>query len=131
MRKIADEQATIESCRAQMQGEVRQSRRMQSPGMLDVGVVRRHRVRITCLEDAIAAAQRRIDEHEAQLEQERSELAKASVALKAIEQLKERRYNRYMEEANRADRREQDEFAAQMYVRRDIPGQAGDSVACP
>jgi len=129
LRHIAEEQAVIATCQRRKAEQVAELRTVRSLGVLNVAAVCRHQEHMIHLEQTIVSAEQRIAEHEDHLRKEREELVQASVAVKAIERLKERRYARYLEEVRRAERLEQDELATQLYLRQRAEATRGERFA--
>ena len=117
LRAIGRERSMIEAARVQISEQVAQSRAVQSADRLDVGSVCRHRAYVMFLSRGIAECTERMRQHEKELAAERKAMIDASVAVKAIEKLKERRLARHLAELNRQETAEQNEFAIQMHRR--------------
>jgi flagellar FliJ protein len=119
LRAIAGERSIIAAARASWEDHRTQSRTVQGAERLDVAAVRSYRTHMLFLNRRVADCEARIRRHETQLETERAAMVAAQVAVKAIEKLKERRFNRYLDEVNRRENAELGECALQAHRRQD------------
>ena len=117
LRRIGSEQAIIAALEQERASMNEETRRLLSGGHVNVGGVSRYRVRVGYLRNQILDAENRISEHERALVMERAAMVKASVAVKAIEKLKERQLAAYELQLKRLETVEQDETAQQMHRR--------------
>jgi flagellar FliJ protein len=83
----------------------------QGVGTIDVAAVRGHQFYMTRLHAALRTSQMNVTAARAVVDAERGKLAETSKRLKVIEKLRERRYQRYTQEAARRDRIDEDEVA--------------------
>lgn len=93
-------------------------RGMLVAGRVDTQAVAAQSVFLSDLDQARGALRATRDRHRGELETERRKLIDASVSLKAIEKLKERRYRAYMDRLRRRARRQEDETGQNIYGRR-------------
>ena len=117
LRAVGREQAMVEATGVQVREQTAQRRSVQTARRLDVGAVRGHRAYVMFLHRRIGEGEQRIRQHEEKLESERAAMIQASVAVKALEKLKERRRARHLEEVKRQEAAEHNEIALQMHRR--------------
>ncbi|GJM25487.1 MAG: hypothetical protein DHS20C16_19020 [Phycisphaerae bacterium] len=117
LRRIGSEQAIIAALEVERTSMNDETKRLLSGGHVNVDGVSRYRIRVGYLRDQILDAENRILEHEKTLAVERAAMVKASVAVKAIEKLKERKLAAYELQLKRLEMVEQDETAQQMHLR--------------
>jgi flagellar export protein FliJ len=119
-RRITAEQARKQTLLAEIGEETATSRQAQASAAIDVQTICRSRLRVQFLRRQIAETEERIRGHEKELERERAEMLAAKVAVKALEKLKERRLERFIEEEERRAASEQGEIALQLHRRQSL-----------
>lgn len=124
LRAIGRERAMIEAARAQTREQLDASRVVLAGGVLDLTAVRGYRAVAMLLARRIAESEGRVGEHERALAAERAAMVRASVAVKALEKLKERRRMRFDEDVRRREGAEESEMAIGMH-RRGWSGKVG------
>lgn len=117
LRAIAQERSAIDSAEARIAEQCGASRSIQATGVLDVPAVRGHRTLTRFLRTCIAESEARIAAHEGELAKERAAMVEASVAVKSLEKLEQRRRERYEQEQRRREAAESDEIALQLHRR--------------
>jgi flagellar export protein FliJ len=115
--EIAWRDNDIAALEADIRAELDRSRAVQRSARLDVSAVRAGRTHVQSLRRRIAQLRFEVVEHQPLLEGERAEMVKASVALKAIEKLKERRLARHQEDAERRENTELNEISINTFRR--------------
>ncbi|NOX58272.1 MAG: hypothetical protein GXP29_05360 [Planctomycetes bacterium] len=115
LRKIGGEQAIIAALSQDLTSMNDETKRLLSGGSVDVGSVSRYRLRVGYIREQIASSEMQILELERELAAERAAMVKASVAVKAIDKLRERRHAAYLVQVKRRETVEQDETALQMH----------------
>lgn len=95
-----------------------ESRLAQAGGVVDLQQVRGLRVFVFSLRQQLEQVNFAIKRQEEHLRKERAAMIEASVALKAIEKLRERRLERYLQDEQRREAAEAGELAIQGFLRR-------------
>jgi flagellar export protein FliJ len=95
-----------------------ESRHAQAAPHVDLEQVRGVRVYVYSLRQQLEQVNAAIQRQQDLLQKERAAMVEASVALKAIEKLKERRRARYLQDEQRRESAEEGELAIQAYLRR-------------
>ncbi len=118
LQAIAIEQGLVSQARELLADEAVESRAMQGQGSVNVSHLRSYRMHSLYLGSVISECNARMAAHERELERERQEMVEASVAVKAIEKLKERRLQRHQRQLAKEEQMQQEEFYAQMHFPR-------------
>jgi len=116
LREIGRIQDRMASLHAQIENEVQAIRTGQEPGTIDLQQAMRHRYWLGHLHKNSLEIEARLRYHEAQLAQERAALAEAAKQRRILEKLKERQWNRYLQEEDKRETMEADEMSTIRYV---------------
>ena len=122
LRKIGGEQAIIAALGRELASMNDETKRLLSGGQVNIDGVCRYRIRSQYLREQVGHAQGRVFEHERELAAERAAMTQASVAAKAIEKLKERRYAAHRLQLKQLETVEQDETALQIHRQKELLG---------
>ncbi len=117
LRKIGSEKAIIAALNAELRSMNEESKRLLAVGQVNVDGVCRYRYRAGYLREQVGSAEMRVLQHERELQAERNAMVKASVAVKALEKLKERRLAAHVLQIKHLETVEQDETALQIHRR--------------
>ncbi len=117
LRTIERERQMLAAAQAQIDDQVALSRAARSAGQLDVGALTGHRLHVRFLQRRLMECGQRVAAHERELARERAAMVEASVAVKALEKLKERQAARHAAEISRQEAAEQAELALQIHRR--------------
>lgn len=129
LRKIGSERAIIAALDGELRSMNEASRQMLAVGQVNVDGVCRYRYRAGYLREQVGSAEMRILQHERELKIERAAMVKASVAVKALEKLKERRLAAHLLQMKHLEAVEQDETALQLH-RRKMEDSTGTELGC-
>ena len=119
--QIARREAAIVAIETEIAAELERSRSTQQAVHIDVAAVRAGRTHVRNLRGRITQLRSEITEHERLLETERAQMIQASIAVKAIEKLKERRLDRHTRDQNRAEDSELNEVSINVFRRSETP----------
>lgn len=117
VRAVTDVQKRIENLTASLRDTVALGRDEQSEARLDVGLLQGQRFHQSWLHGEILESSGELREKQRRLEAERDKLGRANARLKAIEQLRERRWRDHQLALLREERAMFDETALQMFAR--------------
>lgn len=118
LRALQEEQRRAADLHGRIAEALDESRAAQASGAVDLQRVRGLRVFVFSMRQQLEQVNFAIKRQEELLQKERAAMIEASVALKAIEKLKERRRQRYEQDEQRREAAEAGELAIQGYLRR-------------
>ncbi len=117
LREIRGVEAEITGLRGQIAQQLDAFRETNAAGQLDMTQISRHRFWLTHLDRGVLLGQHRLAELHGELAKERAALAEARKRVRILEKLKERQYERYRKELDRAEAIENDEIGKAIYLR--------------
>ncbi len=117
LRKIGSDQAIIAALERERTSMNDETKRLLSGGQVNIDGVSRYRLQVGYLRDQILDAENRILGHEKELAAERAAMVKSSVAVKAIDKLRERQFAAHELLLKRLETADQDEAAQQVFQR--------------
>jgi flagellar export protein FliJ len=111
-----------------LQGSFAQSRRVQSAARMDMVWLRTYHLHCSWLRRTIELAGVEVADKLKTLEEERTKLAEASKQLKVIQKLRERQWQRHVQEVKREEQAINDEAAVHMFLRNVQPSMVKEAV---
>jgi len=122
LRSIGVVQGEIAVLQDQIRSEIGAFRRTHAVGRLDVTQVMRHRHWLIHLHQGALMGHARLAELQRRLQEDRAALAETRKRVRILEKLKERQYERYRRDLDRAEVRQNDEIGNILYVREKVLG---------
>lgn len=116
-RKLAEEEQKLDDLKSQESLTREELRKAQIKGNVDLNKVKMHHAYLKKLENLIINQQIYIKEVEAEIERQRNALIKATQEKKTYEKLKEKHLERFIEEAEKEERKFIDELATMRHHR--------------
>lgn len=117
VRAVSAVEGRIGGLTRELRDTIHQTRDKQKVARVDVALLRTHQYYQSWLHRKIMEAGIELDEMKRQLDIERARLGEASARLKAIEKLRERRWQRHCFELQREEQAEANESALHQYER--------------
>ena len=123
-RAVSGVEGRVDRLGAELRGTLDRTRDHQQVERLDVPSLRAHQYYQSFLHRRIIEAGIELEEKKRRLSTERTKLGEASARLKAIEKLRERRWQRHLFHVRREERADSDESALQLYQRKTVLSRA-------
>jgi len=115
VRALTVAERRVESLNESLRGTMAEGRNVQSSGKLDLGLVRSQRFYQSWLHGTILESNTELITRERELVVERAELGRVNARYKSLEKLKERKWQRHLQEVSKEERAMFDEIAVQRY----------------
>jgi len=115
VRAVTVAERCVSSLNDSLRGTMVDGRDVLSSGQLDLGLVRSQRFYQSWLHGTILESNTELSKRERELAVERAELGRVNARYKSLEKLKERKWQRHLQDVSKEERAMFDEIAVQRY----------------
>ncbi len=115
VRAVTVAERRVSSLNDSLRGTMVDGRDVLSSGQLDLGLVRSQRFYQSWLHGTILESNTELSKRERELAVERADLGRVNARYKSLEKLKERKWQRHLQEVSKEERAMFDEIAVQRY----------------